>query len=58
MLTYYDRAMKILMPLILFPIILFFGIFLIEEVVRKFPDSSFYRWWRKYVIADWNDPFD
>jgi len=41
-----------------FSLSVFVIIFAIEDVVKRFPDSRFYRWWRKNIIADWSDRND
>jgi hypothetical protein len=45
------------MPLIIIPIFIFCFIFGIEEIVSKFPDSKFHKWWRKYVIGKVDDHY-
>jgi len=50
--------MKFIMPIIIIPIVFFFVLFTTEEIVKSFPGSRFFKWWRKNVIADWSDRND
>jgi hypothetical protein len=37
--------------------LLFFTLFGIEEIVKRFPNSKFHGWWRRNVIGEVDDHY-